>query len=821
MPILANTKRVTLTPNTGTATIRPGDASAAAAFAAAAAASAAAAAAVGTSNDAIIAGRVTTAGSATDAALKGIYLSATKVATGSGIDPTGSADSSAAVQALLDAMPATGGRLVIPENATIKLATGLVTNVPNLEIVGGGGRGQDTTVGAGSARLHYTGTGDAFVFNSAAASTVFRGPVIRNLMISGTSSATGAAIRIKRTNNFILENVAVADFSAGTALVSDGTGNVNQYATLNNFQASRCLNGIDAILNNGLRLIGGYLQGNPHPIATGSYGIRMRGGGDTLRLFGMDVQGFDILCDLQSGAGNDLIGFRGEDWTTAGIKIATAGASVLGGSLNNTLNSGVGIGIWCTSAATRPLLFPANLANMVTTIQDDSGAAIYANGAGMGMSNSGSLKFGSDSLARNATGGLLLDALAGSHLAIAESTANARVMNFRKAGAGAQNPEIALQSGSTDGPTIKTEASFARMVIDHAYTSGTEMVLRVSGTDLLKVAKDGTVTNMGRVVTAPAPSGGDDQPTLQTIVNALATAGGGNLDLRAGIYRLDTPLLIGNKVTVRGQGRSATIIQAGSGFVGAFVIKLGPSSGLTFASRLEKCSLDVNGQTVGVYANQAQEMCGMSYVAVSNFTTYGIQLETNVANVDFDNLELYPKSTGATAGMFATSVQGASLFRRFTCGVSGLLAKGIHLSGGSVTVQNVHVENCTDGILADGSNGVITGASGPTTAANVTNIVRMANNSRYVVVQGVRRNSATNSVRDDFFNRTITDDYVQQVVMGDQYVARLHHNGDQLGFFNTTPIAKRATTADATDLATAITLVNALKADLQAYGLKA
>lgn len=42
-----------------------------------------------------------------------------------------------------------------------------------------------------------------------------------------------------------------------------------------------------------------------------------------------------------------------------------------------------------------------------------------------------------------------------------------------------------------------------------------------------------------------------------------------------------------------------------------------------------------------------------------------------------------------------------------------------------------------------------------------------------------------------------------------------------IGFFNTTPIAKRGATADASDLATAITLVNALKADLIAYGLKA
>lgn len=48
----------------------------------------------------------------------------------------------------------------------------------------------------------------------------------------------------------------------------------------------------------------------------------------------------------------------------------------------------------------------------------------------------------------------------------------------------------------------------------------------------------------------------------------------------------------------------------------------------------------------------------------------------------------------------------------------------------------------------------------------------------------------------------------------------LGHRGTTVGFNNTAPIAKRGATADATDLATVITLANALKADLVAYGLK-
>jgi hypothetical protein len=47
-------------------------------------------------------------------------------------------------------------------------------------------------------------------------------------------------------------------------------------------------------------------------------------------------------------------------------------------------------------------------------------------------------------------------------------------------------------------------------------------------------------------------------------------------------------------------------------------------------------------------------------------------------------------------------------------------------------------------------------------------------------------------------------------------------SGGQLGFFGVTPAVKRPSAAPAaTDLATAIALINELKADLLAYGLKA
>lgn len=426
----------------------------------------------------------------------------------------GTADDTTAIQNAINALPATGGTIYFPTATFYKVTTSLTSSLNSICLRGVGNRGQDLSVGQGASRIHYTGTGDFFTFNGAASSTKFGGPVVENLHISGTSSAT-CALRIKRTNNYIVHNVSVSDFSAGTALVSDGTGNVNQYGTLNNFQVAKCLNGVDVILNNGLRLIGGYIQGKAHPITAGSFGIRVSGGGDTLRLYGTDVQGFDINVDLQTGNGHELHGLRSEDWTTAAVKIATSGAGLIGASLNNTLNSSVGIGVWCTSTAVKPIIMPANLQAMATTIQDDSGTALIVSAGNVTLpGSSGQLAIGSELIKRNGTGGILLEGVNGPNMAQADSTSgSSRVMNFRKNGAGAQNPEITLQSGTNDGPTMKTEASFARMVLDHAFASGTGMSLRIAGTDIVVLTTtDATITKLFKLTNqttgTTAPSAG-------------------------------------------------------------------------------------------------------------------------------------------------------------------------------------------------------------------------------------------------------------------------------------------------------------------------
>jgi hypothetical protein len=58
------------------------------------------------------------------------------------------------------------------------------------------------------------------------------------------------------------------------------------------------------------------------------------------------------------------------------------------------------------------------------------------------------------------------------------------------------------------------------------------------------------------------------------------------------------------------------------------------------------------------------------------------------------------------------------------------------------------------------------------------------------------------------------------LIYGDTNGLSLGVSGGKIGFLGATTVTRRAATADATDLASVITLANALKADLVAYGLK-
>lgn len=214
--------------------------------------------------------------------------------------------------------------------------------MPNLELVGAGGSGQDATVGAGATQILVPAGEMGFTFNPSAATTLFQGPTLRRLHFRDASDGGTASggVDIKRSNNFLLEDVTFSEFVAGPGFTSDGTGNVNQYGELRNVTFSNNTIGAKHVASNGLRYIGGRFLGPTAPDA-GTVAIQ-HVSGDTLRCLGVVFQGHDILVDLQGGESSSLIGCRYEQFRTAAVRSAVINPSVRGGSINNFSNGSIG-----------------------------------------------------------------------------------------------------------------------------------------------------------------------------------------------------------------------------------------------------------------------------------------------------------------------------------------------------------------------------------------------------------------------------------------------------------------------------------------------
>jgi hypothetical protein len=335
----------------------------------------------------------------------------------------GSTDDSAAIQAALDAIGSAGGAVTF-QGKTYKITTGLSTSTANISLVGKGNVGQDGTLGAGSTIIEVSGAIVGFTFNSAASSTIFRGPLLRDIHFKGSATGTGG-ILLKRTNNWLLENVAVSGFTAGYGVKSDGTGSVNQYGTLIEPKLHNCLIGYHGLLSNGIVFIGGYLDGNSNggSVASGTTGI-MQESGDTLGLIGVRIQFYATGIDLQSGLAHEVQNSRMEGFTT-GIKIASPDCSVFGGSYNNSiLGSTTGTGISVIAGGTGCKLYPGSFASvsnkiLIATVTD----TFYV------LENNIRINSGVTLLAKN-TGGMraINNLFVDSNVIVADVTASAKVL---------------------------------------------------------------------------------------------------------------------------------------------------------------------------------------------------------------------------------------------------------------------------------------------------------------------------------------------------------------------------------------------------------
>lgn len=398
-------------------------------------------------------------------ALSGRYVPAT-VITGTGIDPTGVADSTAAIQALIDAMPVLGGTMCLPPG-TYKVTSTLDFGLrPGIELIGSGRPGQHDESSNSTTTIVYSGTGPAIKWAVGALSAQFSGITLKNLRVlrSGTSPAGG--IHLGNASNCLLRDLLVAEFDTPGMYgirVGDPTGTEGaQYNVLDNVWVANCATGM-LFHSGGPMLMGGVLEGSmPTPVA-GTVGIDVQGGAGC-SFVGTVIQGFSTLISVgEYVSDSSWTNIRCEGFDTAYV-VAGPRTSILGGSINNNINGSTGTGISLTATATASMCIVPGVSAVATALSDLSdGSTVLLNGA----------SWGSGSIAQN----------------VARLTASELIVDKR--GVGAQDPVLTLQSNGVAGPTLKTEETFTVGVLDHTHSSATRMSLRLRGVEVARLSVGG------------------------------------------------------------------------------------------------------------------------------------------------------------------------------------------------------------------------------------------------------------------------------------------------------------------------------------------
>jgi len=274
-----------------------------------------------------------------------------------GADPTGTSDSTTAIQNAISA--AYGKTLRIPAGQYLISGSGLTaTNV--ISIVG------DTSSLNGTAQstFLYSGTGNALSINPG--STKIFNAFIQNLLIKATgsaiSSSTAVALNLVNSNYGVFQNLVVSGFTSGTAILA--TASTGQIGASNQFIGCVLWNNFTGYQFDGISssaadyasvVYGGTVIGTG---ATGSRGLVVTQYSQDLALFGVDFETQDINIDLYGnyptcGGGVKLIGCRTEFNTSYQIRINAntnrtqiIGHRFVGGSLATWISDSGSQTIW-------------------------------------------------------------------------------------------------------------------------------------------------------------------------------------------------------------------------------------------------------------------------------------------------------------------------------------------------------------------------------------------------------------------------------------------------------------------------------------------
>lgn len=189
---------------------------------------------------------------------------------------------------------------------------------------------------------------------------------------------------------------------------------------------------------------------------------------------------------------------------------------------------------------------------------------------------------------------------------------------------------------------------------------------------------------------------------------------------------------------------TTSFLQAGAGLNNSAIIEMGDNLSIYFGMRIEWLRIHCNQNTgsTGILMRGLNEFSGLSHVQVSEWLTNGIKIDGGTqitGNFELADTNLNVSTGAGISGdaIFITGAQAAGITIRRSSIVANNLqtSAAIHqtaASGQSNFVEDLHVEEFTDGVLADG--GGTLSIINVTAFANTVNAVHVKANTTVTAI---------------------------------------------------------------------------------------
>jgi len=304
---------------------------------------------------------------------------------------------------------------------------------------------------------------------------------------------------------------------------------------------------------------------------------------------------------------------------------------------------------------------------------------------------------------------------------------------------------------------VHSEAQDADAKIN--FSAGNSLTIPLSG----RFVGDAAVTLTSTINVKHAAYGAvgdgvaDDTVAIQTALDAAAIQVGsshaGNMVLLPkGTYRVTQQIRVPCWVQLVGVGSGASIIVADSSAfpIHTPIVRLGKGTGIVFSCRVENLMIHANsvaGSTC-VYSNEIQEQSGVCRVTCTAFKALGIHFAAGASSTMIDTAEILP-AAGCIGGVYWEGVHGQNALRYVTFNSNdGQAPYAFKALSSQVHLQDIHFEDCLDGVLFDTDGfGSVHNYMGDSAVTNCVRIV--LGNLNAITVGDGALNGAANHIRDE------------------------------------------------------------------------